>query len=343
MFQFGRDVVRPEENRLIMRLRLSLAIATLFVLAALPAPARAQGADFFAALVHIEAEVPDSARTAGSLGTRRAGSGVVIDDDGLVLTIGYLILEADAVKITTGDRRVAATVVAYDHATGFGLVRAQAPLDIAPLELGSSASLERRDRVLVASYSGARDVLRAIVVSRHPFAGSWEYLLERAIFTAPPHREYGGAALIGRDGKLLGIGSLMVGRALEDGPPLPGNLFVPIDLLKPVLADLIADGRAAGPPTPWLGMFTNDQRGHVFVVQVADESPAAEAGIVAGDVVIGVAGQAVTTMRDLFRAIWALGPAGVEVPLAVVHQGEIHEVTVHSADRYDYLRLGETY
>ena len=287
--------------------------------------------------------MPDSARTAGSLGTTRSGSGVVIDDDGLVLTIGYLILEADAVKITTGDRRVAATVVAYHDATGFGLVRAQTPLDIAPLDLGSSASLARRDRVLVASHSGARDAVRAIVVSRRPFAGSWEYLLERAIFTAPPHREYGGAALIGPDGKLLGIGSLMVGRALDDGPPMPGNMFVPIDLLKPVLAELIADGRAAGPPTPWLGMFTNDQRGHVFVVQVADASPAAEAGIVAGDVVIGVAGQAVTTMRDLFRAVWALGPAGVDVPLAIVHEGEIREVAVHSVDRYDYLGLGETY
>ncbi len=326
-------------------IRLSrLAVPALIVATAvLPAPVRAQGADFFAALVHIEAEVPDTARTAGSLGTRRAGSGVVIDGDGLVLTIGYLILEADTVKITTGERRVAATVVAYDDATGFGLVRAQAPLDIAPLELGSSASLGRRDRVLVASYSGARDAVRAIVVSRRPFAGSWEYLLERAIFTAPPHREYGGAALIGPDGRLLGIGSLMVGHALEDGPVMPGNMFVPIDLLKPVLADLIADGRAAGPPTPWLGMFTNDQRGHVFVVQVADESPAAKAGIVAGDVVIGVDGRAVTTMRDMFRAIWALGPAGVEVPLAIVHDGEISEVTVHSADRYDYLRLGETY
>ena len=321
-----------------------LAVPMLIVaIAALPAPARAQNADFFAALVHVEAEVPDSARTAGSLGTMRSGSGVVIDGDGLVLTIGYLILEADAVKITTDDRRVAATVVAYDDATGFGLVRAQAPLDIAPLVLGSSASLERRDRVLVASYSGVCDAVRAIVVSRRPFAGSWEYLLERAIFTAPPHREYGGAALIGPDGKLLGIGSLMVGHALEDGPPMPGNMFVPIDLLKPVLADLIDDGRAAGPPTPWIGMFTNDQRGHVFVVQVADESPAAKAGIVAGDVVIGVDGRAVTTMRDMFRAIWALGPAGVEVPLAIVHDGEISEVTVHSADRYDYLRLGESY
>lgn len=326
-------------------IRLSrLAVPALIVATAvLSAPARAQNADFFAALVHIEAAVPDSARTAGSLGTMRSGSGVVIDGDGLVLTIGYLILEASSVKITTGDRRVAATVLAYDDATGLGLVRAQSSLDIAPLELGSSASLGRRDRVLVASHSGVRDAVRAIVVSRRPFAGSWEYLLERAIFTAPPHREYGGAALIGPDGKLLGIGSLMVGHALEDGPPMPGNMFVPIDLLKPVLADLIADGRAARPPTPWLGMFTNDRRGHVLVVQVADESPAARAGIVAGDVVIGVAGHAVTTMRDLFRAVWALGPAGVEVPLAVVHGGEISEVTVHSADRYDYLRLGESY
>ncbi len=327
----------------MMRLRRSLAIAALFVPAVLPAPARAQGADVLAALVHIEAKVPTDARTAGSLGTMRSCTGVVIDDDGLVLTIGYLILEASSVKITTGDRRVAATVVAYDDATGFGLVRALSPLDIAPLELGSSAALGRRDRVLVASYSGARDAVRAIVVSRHSFAGSWEYLLERAIFTAPPHREYGGAALIGPDGTLLGIGSLMVGRALEDGPPLPGNMFVPVDLLKPILGALIADGRVAGPPAPWLGMFTNDQRGHVIVVRVAEESPAAQAGIVAGDVVVGVAGQAVTTMAGLFRAIWALGPAGVEVPLAIVHGGEINEVTVRSADRYDYLRLGATY
>ena len=299
--------------------------------------------DLFAAVVGVEARVPADARTARSLGTERGGNGVVIDADGLVLTIGYLILEADEVEVVVGDRRVPATIVAYDYDTGFGLLRAGAPLGVSPIALGDSSAATERTAVLVAGRGGAGAAHRAMVVSRREFAGYWEYLLEDAIFTAPPYSEFGGAALIAADGRLIGIGSLVVNDALAGDAPFPGNMFVPINLLKPIFADLLSQGRAAGPARPWLGMFTDEFRGHLFVTRVAPGGPAERAGIVAGDIVLAVGDTGVAGMAELFRAVWALGTAGVRVPLTVVQGSEVRELVVHSADRYDYLRLNPSH
>lgn len=296
------------------------------------------------AVVGVRVTVPADARTAQALGTEREGSGVVIGPDGLVLTIGYLILEAASAEIALhDDRAIPAEVVAYDHGTGFGLLRPLSNPDLSPIELGSSAQLVEDRPVMVASFGGA-GVTRpaasaAYVVSRREFAGYWEYLLPNAIFTAPPHLGFGGAALIGPNGRLLGIGSLFVADAAEPGLRLAGNMFVPIDALKPILADLLAHGRALGPGRPWLGVFTEDLRGRLFVNRVAPQGPAAAAGLEPDDVILAVKGVPVRGMADFYRKVWALGEPGVEVPLTVLTDQGVKELAINSRNRHDYLKL----
>lgn len=295
------------------------------------------------AVVGVRAEIHEKARTAEVLGREREGSGVVIGRDGLVLTIGYIILEAERAELVlpSGDT-VPAEVVAYDYDSGFGLLKALAPLDIEPVGLGASAGLAEEDRVLIASFGGPAATSAAFVASRRDFAGYWEYLLPDAIFTVPPHRAFGGAALFGEDGRLLGIGSLAVGDAVE-GAGLPGNMFVPIDALKPILGELLETGRRGGPARPWLGLYTEELRGRLFVSRVAPEGPAAAAGLEEQDILLAVAGKPIASQADFYRKVWALGAAGVEVPLTVLRGTQVAEITVASGDRYDYLKLGTSY
>ena len=296
------------------------------------------------AVVGVRAVIPADARTAPVLGTARAGSGVVIGDRGLVLTIGYLILEAiEAEILLPGARVVPAEVVAYDYETGFGLLRALASLEIEPIALGDSAALGLDHKVLVAGFGGPDAVAGAQVVSRRDFAGYWEYLLPEAIFTAPPHPAYGGAALLGPDGKLLGIGSLAVGDAVAPQQFSPGNMFVPIDALKPILDDMIALGRSRAPPRPWLGVYGQDLHGRVFINRVASYGPAAKAGVTANTVIVAVKGEPVRDLIDFYRKLWALGPAGVEVPLTLMTPEGVQETTIRSADRYDFLKIKSSY
>ncbi len=293
------------------------------------------------ALVGIEVDVPGNARTAAGLGTRREGSGVVISEDGLVLTIGYLILEAATVDIMLQDgREVAAEVVAYDHNSGFGLLRAMQDLDIDPMPLGDSAAAAANQRALVATRNGFSDALGVRVVSRRVFTGSWEYMLEDAIFTSPPHRQFAGAALIGEEGSLIGIGSLFVGDAGGQGDGVAGNMFVPINEIKPILQELIDNGRRDAAARPWLGVYPETLRGFVFVTRVADDSPAKDVGIHAGDIVVEVDGVGVGDLEDFYRSIWAAGDAGTAIDLTLLSRGgQLREVTVPSMDRRDWLRL----
>ena len=325
------------------RAAAGFALAVVLVLGVTP---RSVAATPLEAVIGVRAVVPDDAYTAGILGTQRAGSGIVIGEDGLVLTIGYLIMESiSAELILAGETAVPAEFVAYDFETGFGLLRALAPLEIEPIPLGESADLAVDAQVLVAGSSGAgrQKVIGAVVVSRREFAGYWEYLLPDAIFTAPPHLEFGGAALIGRDGRLLGVGSLIVGDAAGPARQVPGNMFVPIDALKPILADLVASGRSKLPPRPWLGLSSEEARGRLFVTRVSPKGPAAKAGILKDDIIIGVAGDAIAGQADFYRKVWALGEAGIEVPLTVLTREGVREVTVNSANRYDHLKLKPSY
>ncbi len=293
-----------------------------------------------AAVVGVRARVPEHARTAEALGTERAGSGVLIDGNGLIVTIGYLILEASHVEVmVTEDRILEAEILAYDHETGFGLLRASEPIDVAPMGLGESAGLAQGDQLLVASFGGRLTARPAVLVSRRDFAGYWEYLLENAIFTAPPYPLFGGAALINSQGELVGIGSLVVADAYPGDQPLPGNMFLPVDRLKGVLGELLMVGRSTAVSRPWLGLYVSEVDGLLMVHRLAVDGPAAAAGIRPGDIILGVAGQPVVSMADFYRKLWAAGKPGDKVPLTVLQGAKLHELTITAGDRYEWLHL----
>jgi S1-C subfamily serine protease len=319
-------------------------VAVLAIGAGITTDARAQTGRSLDGVVQVTAHVPNDARTASSLGTQRDGTGVVIDDDGLILTIDYLILEASEVEIGGGGPDpVPARIVAYDHESGFGLLRAEQPLDVTPIALGASDDIEEREPLMVVSRAGELDATGVYVVDRRDFAGYWEYLLEDAIFTAPPHGQFGGAALINRAGRLVGIGSLFVNDAAVHERTIPGNMFVPIDHLKPIMADLLTRGRRGDPGRPWLGVTLEEHQGRVFVRRVSPDGPAAAAGIAPSDLILGIGGVEVYGLADFYRKLWRRGAAGIEVPLDVLDGLEVSPVVVKSSDRYRYLRLNPTY
>ncbi len=326
-----------------------LSVAVLAVLAAWASTSAAQAQsptieELVSAVVHIKTVINPDGRTVGTLGGERHGTGIVIGTDGLVLTIGYLMVEAHAAQVTTNDgHTVSADVVGYDHDTGFGLLRAAAPLKVRPMALGKSAGLKERDPVLVASYGGANAVAPVHVAARREFAGSWEYLLEEAIFTTPPQPAWSGAALINREGKLVGVGSLIVGDATGQKDHTPGNMFVPIDRLPPILAELISDGRVSGPARPWLGLTTGEVGGRLLVARVAAGGPAEKAGLQRGDVVTGVAGKAARDLADFYRKVWARGSAGAAIPLDVLQDNKRRSIEVQSMDRMDHLKTKSTF
>jgi S1-C subfamily serine protease len=289
-------------------------------------------------VVMLRAQIPEDAFTAPILGTERTGNGVVIREDGLILTIGYLITEAHSIWLTTNDGTVvAAHPLAYDQATGFGLVLPLGRLGLPALARGSARSVAMGADVIVIAQGGCAHALRAKIIAKREFAGYWEYVLDEAVFTAPPHPEWNGAALVGEDGRLLGIGSLAVREALS-GETVACNMFVPIDLLEPILDDMLKLGRAARPPHPWLGMYTAADEGQLIVGGLAEDGPAERAGVRLGDTVLEVAGERVCDLAELFRKAWRLGPPGTVIPLTVVRDGTVSRVRVRSADRNDFLK-----
>ncbi|MCC6890279.1 MAG: serine protease [Hyphomicrobiales bacterium] len=289
------------------------------------------------AVVAIRSVVPADAFSAETLGTERAGNGVLIGD-GLVLTIGYLITEAEQVWLTFSDGRVAAgDVLGYDQETGFGLVQALARIDLDPLKLGQSGTLQVGERVVVGGAGGRQHSVAARVAARQEFAGYWEYVLDEAIFTAPAHPNWGGTALIGAGGQLQGIGSLQLEQPREHGTEHL-NMSVPIDLLKPILNDLRTLGHRNRPPRPWLGLYATEVNDRIVVVGMSSRGPARKADLRTGDVLLAVGGTEVSDLAGLFRRIWAQGDAGVDVPLTVYRDGKTFELRVASADRRRFLK-----
>ncbi|MCA1412211.1 serine protease [Bradyrhizobium sp. NBAIM20] len=288
-------------------------------------------------VVGLHAIIPPDAFSAETLGTERAGNGVVIDD-GLVLTIGYLITEAESVWLHRADGRVVeGHALGFDSETGFGLVQALGQLDIAPLPLGSSAATRIGDRVVVGGAGGRTRSVASQVVAKQEFAGYWEYLLDEAIFTAPAHPNWGGTALLNERGELIGIGSLQLDRE-RDGEAEHVNMIVPIDLLKPVLEDLRKFGRVNKPARPWLGLYSTEIDNRVVVIGISANGPAARAELKTGDVILAVNGDKVTSQTAFYKKMWALGAAGVDVPLTVHHEGVTFDVTVTSTDRFKLLK-----
>ena len=290
-----------------------------------------------AAIVSLKAAIPEDAFTAEVLGTERAGSGVLIGN-GLVLTIGYLVTEAESIWLGLSDgQTVPGHVVGYDQETGFGLVQALARVDLPALELGSSSAAELGRRVVVGGAGGRGRSVAARIVAKQEFAGYWEYVLDQAIFTAPAHPYWGGTGVIGSAGELIGIGSLRLEQARE-GRDDHLNMIVPIDLLRPILNDLMTLGRPNRPPRPWLGVYATEIEDRIVVVGLAERGPAAKAGLETGDIVLAVGGTNITGLAGFFRSIWALGDAGVDVPLVVYRDGSTLEIRVPSGDRNRFLK-----
>jgi S1-C subfamily serine protease len=290
------------------------------------------------AVVMLHAEVPEDAFTAGILGTERVGNAVCIREDGLLLTIGYLITEAETIWLTTNDGRVVGGhPLAYDFSTGFGLVQPLGTLKVPALARASAHSCVRGEEVLLVGHGGRSHALRAKLIDKREFAGYWEYVLDEALFTAPAHPQWGGAALVNEDGALVGIGSLLVQEAVE-GETVQGNMVVPIDLLEPILGNMLRTGSGTRPPRPWLGMYSTEVNGDVVVAGLAEGGPASVAGVRRGDLVREVAGERVQGLASMLRKVWALGAAGVEVPLTLVREGMLRPVRLKSADRADFLR-----
>ena len=289
-------------------------------------------------VVGIQATIPEDAFTAQTLGTQRGGSGVVIRASGLIVTIGYLITEAETIWITTADGRATpGTVAAYDQETGFGLVQALGRLGVPAMPLGQSSALENGAPIVVAA-GGRRHSISARVISRQEFPGSWEYLLDEALFTAPAHPFWGGAAAIDQSGKLVGVGSLHVQQAMRAGEARDINMIVPIDLLTPILDELLAYGRPNHPARPWIGCYSGENEGRVMIAGVLPNGPAAKAGMRVGDIVWAVRDEAVGSLADFYRKLWKSGSAGVEIPIELVRDGRTVWVRVKSRDRSAMLK-----
>jgi S1-C subfamily serine protease len=290
------------------------------------------------AVVGLRAVIPSDAFTAEILGTERAGNGVLIRNN-VVLTIGYLITEAETIWMTLFDgRAVPGTVLAYDQETGFGLVQALARLDVTPLSLGNSAQAGVGESVVVAGAGGRKHSLAARIVGKQEYAGYWEYVLDEAIFTTPAHPNWGGTAVIGPGGDLLGVGSLQLQQAQGGGAAANLNMSVPIDLLKPILNDLLTLGRPNHPPRPWLGLYATEVDDKLVIAGLAKSGPAARADLRVGDLVLAVAGAKVESLGGLFRRIWSVGDAGVEVPFTIYRDGRTFETKVVSTDRSRLLK-----
>jgi S1-C subfamily serine protease len=291
------------------------------------------------AVVGIKSYVPSDAFTADTLGTERAGSGVVIRESGLVVTVGYLITEAETVWIACGDgRAVPGHALAVDNTSGFGLVQALGRLDLPALEIGDSDALKVGDPAVFAAGGGRHHAVETRIVGRQEFAGYWEYVLDEAFFAAPAHPFWGGGALIGADGKLVGIGSLILQQGDRKGRRLDMNMVVPIHYLTAALPDLLAYGKLRQPARPWLGMYATENDDAIVVGSLADGGPAEQAGVRVGDTIVSVSDEEIADLASLWRRVWASGAAGAGVRLRLRRDSGAVTVTVRSADRVGFLK-----
>ncbi len=293
-----------------------------------------------AAVVGLRIQTVPDAPSAATLGSQRRGSGIVIGDDGTVLTIGYLILEAEQIVLHTDDgRQVPARPVAYDVATGFGLVQALTPLKLGAAPLGDTAEIGPGETLMAASGGEDGSLASVRLVSRRAFSGYWEYHIEGALFTFPPHDEHSGAGLFNSRGQLVGVGSLRVADARGPGAPrIPGNMFVPVDLLKPILAQLRSEGRSAASKRAWLGLNCVEVEGALRVARVSPDSPADAAGLQVGDRILAIDGTEVATLATLWQRLWSGGQAEREVTLDVSSRGERKQVKLQAVDRMTTLK-----
>jgi S1-C subfamily serine protease len=325
---------------ILMKKGLVLSVVAFFLILHPSLHAGQAPEDVLKAVVKVRAAIPQEAYTAKVLGVEREGHGVLIDSKGLIVTTGYIIIESESIEVTgPSGRRVKASFVGYDHVTGFGLLRAEEPLDVEPMKLGESSKVKEGDPVIVAGYGGVEAAIGARVVIRKEFTGYWEYILDDAIYTSPPYANFGGAALIGSDGRLLGIGSLFTQLPIQGFGSLPSNVFIPIDLLSPIMDDLITAGQPKRPARPWLGVNAEEAHGRVFITRITAGGPAERAKLQPGDLILKVNGKAVEGLADFYRKLWALGHAGVDANVTLLRGTDVRDITVRTGDRYQFLQL----
>jgi serine protease Do len=321
----------------LFRMKCWMIAAGLFALATWQPSHAAISEKITTSVVKVESRAPSDALSASTLGRSREGSGVILEPQ-LVLTIGYLLLEADTVEvITSSGKKIPGSVAGYDHATGFGLVRTALAVDGTPAPLGDSDKVAEKEKVYTAGHGEAAPT-ELYIMSRKVFAGSWEYLIDKPLFTFPPVNNWSGAGLFTSEGTLIGIGSLIVNDAALDRKGVPGNMFVPVNLLKPIIADLKAKGRRSGLIQPWLGMTTEIVQGNLMVQRVSPKGPADLAGISPGDIVLGVGTIRTTDQADFYKKLWSTGPAGSDISVKLLQAGEVKDVLVKSIDRMDFIR-----
>ena len=291
------------------------------------------------AVVQLRSFAPDDAFSSSYLGTEREGNAILVGGDGLYLTIGYLINEAEQVLLGSEDTEVTpAQVLAYDYESGFGLLRATSALGADPIELGDSSAVQEKSWLIAAARGGVGQAIKAEVVSTREFAGYWEYLLDVAIFTAPPHAHWSGAALIDTTGCLVGLGSLFVQDAAPEGGPSAGNMFIPISLYKDIVEVLLTHGRRPGPVRPWLGIYSVQALGRVLISSISQRGPAGAAGVEPGDVVLAVNDREVGSIAEMYRRIWQVGPAGATIELKLLRDASIVRIDVVSGDRESFMK-----
>lgn len=294
-------------------------------------------------VVKVRTSIPAAAFTADVLGTERIGSGVLINNSGLILTVGYLVTEAETVWLTTNlNQSIPGHVVAYDQSSGLGLIQALGSLDIDASELDSSDLVTVNDDIFFISYGGIEHSLCSKISRIDEFAGYWEYLLEAAIYTSPPHPQWGGAAVFNKKGHIIGIGSLFLQEIFE-GQNLQGNLAIPTSILKSIMGDMLEFGRSSAPARPWLGMYAVESEKTLTVNSLARYGPAELAGVLQGDKVVGVGEESVSTLANFFRSVWTLGAAGVSVPININRNGNQLQLVINSIDRNDFLLKPQTH
>lgn len=323
-----------------MKRSLRIIAVMLFLGLISNAHAGAVGDDTLDAVVRIKSLFPADGDSTAELGRERTGNGVVIDAEGTILTLSFLTWNAEKIEVMGPDKQpVAASLIGYDPNTGFSLLRTDKPLGITPLILGQSSALAVGDRAIAAGAGGDRELQLTQVVSRREFAGAWEYLLEDAIFVAPAFEDFSGAALMNSKGQLVGLGYLFLPIIVQGHGFIPCNMFIPIDTLRPVLADLKDFGRPLKPRRPWLGIHAEESHGRIFITKVTAGSPAEKAGLQVEDMIVSVDGKVVKGLADFYRKIWGVGDAGVPIPLSVLRGDKIREMKVLSADRYQQTSI----